>query len=117
MSPGGIKKIVGDAEALHVQLDYAGLEYTLRKNIETLTNKFHEDPDNVDNLKELALAVSIEGEMPFKLNLWAVQNTYFEMLHTILPERRWRAEHGTGGAHEWVELFIELGRNLSIRVD
>jgi hypothetical protein len=117
MSPEAIKNIVRDAEALHVKLDYAGLEYILRKNIETQTHKFHEDPDNLDTLKELALAVNLGREMPFKLNLWSVQNTYFEILHTILPEWRWKAEHGIASADEWVEHFVELGRNLSIRVD
>jgi alpha-amylase/alpha-mannosidase (GH57 family) len=117
LSLDAIANIVRDSQALHIELDDPGLEYTLRKNIENLTQGFREDPDSYDLLKELETAVSIGLKMPFQLNLWAVQNTYFEMLHTVLPERRWKAEHGTPGANEWVELFLELGRKLSVRTD
>ena len=117
LSPDTVYNIAKDAKALHIELDDPGLEYTLRKTIEDLTQKFREDHDNYDLLKELETAVSIGREMPFELNLWAVQNTYYEMLHTVLPERRWKAEHGTPGANEWVELFVELGRKLSVCVD
>ena len=117
MSPEAIHNIIKDAQDLHIELDYPGLEYSFRKNIETLTHKLREDPDDIGKLKQLLSAVSLGKEMPFELNLWIVQNNYYEMLHTLLPERRWKAEHGAEGAHEWVEQFVELGRKLSVRVD
>jgi hypothetical protein len=112
-----IRDIIKEAQALHIDLDGAGLEYTLRKTIEKLSQKFHEDPGSPDSLRQLEAAVSLGKEMPFDLNLWAVQNRYFEMLRTVLPEWRWKAEHGVEAAHEWVEHFIALGRALSVRVD
>ena len=39
------------------------------------------------------------------------------MMHTVLPERRWKAEHGAPAANEWVGHFVELGRKLSVHVD
>ena len=117
MSPEAIQNIVKDARALRIELDDAGLEYTLRKNVEKLARKFREDPDDLGNLKQLMTAVSLGKEMPFELNLWTVQNIYYEMLHTVLPERRWKAEHGDEAAHEWVGRFVELGQKLSVRVD
>ncbi len=117
MSPEDIQNIVNDAQALRIELDDAGLEYTLRMKIEKLAQKFHEDPQDLDNLKQLMTVVSLGKAMPFELNLWTVQNIYYEMLHTVLPEWRWKAEHGAEAAHEWIEQFIELGRKLSMRVD
>ena len=117
MSPEAIHNIIKDAQDLHIELDYPGLEYSFRKNIETLTHKLREDPDDIGKLKQLLVAVSLGKEMPFELNLWIVQNNYYEMLHTLLPERRWKAEHGAEDAHEWVEQFVDLGRKLSVRVD
>ena len=117
MSPEAIQNIVNDAQALHIELDDAGLEYTLRKKVEKLAQKFRDDPDDLDSLKQLMTVVSLGKEMPFELNLWTVQNIYYEMLHTVLPEWRWKAEHGAEAAHEWVGQFIELGRKLSVRVD
>ena len=117
LSPEAVQNIVRDAQALRIKLDDIGLEYTLRKNIERLANQFLDDPDNLDNLKRLTSAVDVGKEMPFQLNLWVVQNTYYEMMHTVLPERRWKAERGAEEATEWVEQFIELGRKLSVRVE
>ncbi len=117
MSTEIIREIIKEAQTLHIELDGAGLEYTLRKTVEKLIQRLQEDPDNLDSLRQLEAAVSLDQEMPFDLNLWAVQNRYFEMLHTVLPEWRWKAEHGAEAAHEWVELFVALGRELSVRVD
>lgn len=117
LSPDVIGNIVNEAQALHIDLDEAGLEYTLRKTIERRTRIFRANPENLDSLRQLAAAAKLGREMPFDLNLWAVQNIYFEMLHTVFPEWRWKAEHGDEAAHAWVEYFLALGRELSVRVD
>ena len=117
MSPEAVHNIVKEARTLHIALDDAGLEYTLRKRIKKLAQKVCEDPDDLGSLKQLTAAVSLSKEMPFEMNLWSAQNIYFEMLHTALPEMRWKSEHGEEAANEWVGQFIELGRQLSVRVD
>jgi hypothetical protein len=61
--------------------------------------------------------VSLGSEMPFNVNFWSVQNIYYEMLHTVFPEWRWKSKHGDEAANEWVGLFLDLGRKLSVRVD
>jgi hypothetical protein len=100
-----------------MELEYTGLEYTLRKQIENMMKTFSENPDDLDLLKGLAVAVNLGNQMPFQLKPWAFQNIYFEMMHTVLPERRWKAEHGDAEAREWVEIFVDLGNKLSVRVD
>lgn len=117
MSPETVRNMIKEAGELRLALDKAGLEYALRNTLERLTNQFSNNPDDPEVLKELLTAVSLGKEMPFELNLWIVQNTYFEMMHTVLPERRWKADHGSEPAHEWVERFVELGRKLSVKVD
>jgi hypothetical protein len=51
------------------------------------------------------------------LNFWKVQNIYYEMLNTVFPEWRRKCEHGEAEAHGWVKTFLQLGRELSIKVD
>jgi hypothetical protein len=55
--------------------------------------------------------------MPFEVRLWRVQNIFYEMVHTVLPEWRWKAEHGEAEAHDWVAIFLQLGHDLSVKVD
>jgi hypothetical protein len=50
------------------------------------------------------------------LNLWKAQNNYYEILQTVYPEFRDRAEKGDENARTWVGLFTSLGDKLSIRV-
>lgn len=117
MSPDAIQNIVKEARSLHINLDDAGLAYTLARSLEGLTHQFHMDPDDIQNLEKLETAVHLARSLPFEVNLWKVQNTYFEMMHTVLPEWRWKAEHGTEAANEWVTHFVSLGQALSVRVD
>jgi hypothetical protein len=46
------------------------------------------------------------------LNLWKVQNTYWEMLQKIAPAFHERAAGGDEAARSWVERFKALGERL-----
>jgi len=78
---------------------------------------FLENHNDFKYLQQLAIAVSLVRTMPFEVRLWRAQNIYVEMLHTVLPEWRWKAEHGEAEAHDWVTTFLQLGRDLSVKVD
>ncbi|MEN6438515.1 MAG: DUF3536 domain-containing protein [Syntrophobacter sp.] len=117
ISSDAIQNFLGEAQALHIEFDAVGLGYTLKQSMERLTRKFRGEPGDLGTLKQLDTAVKLAVALPFEVNLWEVQNTYYEMLHTVLPKWRWNAEHGSKEANEWVACFVELGRKLSVRVD
>jgi alpha-amylase/alpha-mannosidase (GH57 family) len=117
ISPEVIHNLLKDAQALHVEFDAVGLGYALKHSLEGLAQKFHDNPDDFENLKQLDTAIGVASTLPFEVNLWKIQNTYYEMLHTAFPEWRWKAEHGTEEAHRWVTCFVGLGEKLAVRVD
>jgi hypothetical protein len=117
IDPEGIQKLLDEASALQVKLDGVSLEYTLRQTLERLMAGFRETPGDFGRLEQIDGVVGIAKGLPFELNLWKVQNIYYEMLNTVFPEWRWKAEHGEAEAHDWVETFLQLGRELSIKVD
>jgi hypothetical protein len=98
-------------------LHEVSLEFTMRRTSERLAVRFRENPDDFTCLRQLAAAVSLVRTMPFEVRLWEAQNIYFELTHTVSPEWRWRAAHGEAEAHDWVEVFLQLGRDLSAKVD
>ncbi len=117
VDPEAVQTLLVEARALKVTLDGVSLEYTLRLTLERLAAGVRENPGDFKGLRQLAKGVSLAKTMPFEVILWKIQNVYFEMVRTVLPEWRWKAEHGEAEAKEWLAIFLPLGRDLSVKVD
>ena len=117
IDPEDIQNSLTEARFLKVKLDEVSLEFTMRRTLERLAAVFRENPGEFNNLRQLAAGVSLVRTVPFEVRLWEVQNIYYEMVHTVLPEWRWKAEHGETEAQDWVATFLQLGRDLSVKVD
>ncbi|MGB8993178.1 MAG: DUF3536 domain-containing protein [Desulfobaccales bacterium] len=116
LSPEVVQSALEESRALKVQLDGVSLAYTLKNTLEGLAERFRDNPDELDGLKHLEAAVEVANALPFEVNLWTVQNIFYEMCHTVYPEWQWRAEHGTEEAHEWLAHFVALGEKLSVHI-
>jgi hypothetical protein len=112
-----IRSLLEEACLLEICLEGAGLEYALRKGIERLAERFRQHPLDVEYLEQLKDAVNLETELPFAVNLWRVQNIYYEMLTSVYPQQCLQSDQGPGEARNWVEHFTGLGQRLSIKVD
>ena len=55
--------------------------------------------------------------LPLALNLWKVQNAYWEMCQKTLPEFNQHASAGDEQAQAWLEDFFRLGQTLGFAVD
>ncbi len=117
LEPETIQILLVEALALQINLDGIDLGYTLRQTLERLAARFRETPDDFTCLRQLAAAVNLAKTLPFEVRLWKVQNIYYEMVYTVFPEWRWKAEHGEAEAQEWVTVFLQLGQDLSVKVD
>ena len=73
-------------------------------------------PEDIDFLKELLAAAEMLRILPFPVDLWKVQNLYHEMLKFTYPEFQTRVQRGNEAAQEWLNQFVPLGQQLSIRV-
>jgi alpha-amylase/alpha-mannosidase (GH57 family) len=112
-----IRSLLAEARLLEIPLEGAGLEFSLRKAVEGLAEKFQADPSNLEYLQQLEAAVALGTALPFAVELWHVQNIYYEMLNSVYPEQRRQSELGQEEARAWVEHFVALGGKLSVRVD
>jgi alpha-amylase/alpha-mannosidase (GH57 family) len=109
--------ILEQAHFLQVSLNPGYLEFTLRKTLERLAERFKECPSEVLYLGHLEETVRLVNGLPFEVNLWKVQNLYYEMMQAVYPGWRWRAEQGQEDAQVWVNHFLGLGEKLSVHVD
>jgi (1->4)-alpha-D-glucan 1-alpha-D-glucosylmutase len=121
-----VAEIVPDPEHIHttleraqmwlVELDAAGLTYTIQKTMEQLVEQVHTHTDELETLQTLEAFVDVMRSMPFDVDFWKIQNAYFEMVNTVYVEMQERADEGDEDARLWATHFIALGDKLGIRV-
>ena len=111
-----ISSLLDETETWKVELDTEGLSYQLQQTLERMMAKFVAIPEDVTLLKELLATAEMACSVPFPVDLWKVQNLYHEMLQSTYPEFQKRTQQGDESAVEWLDQFVALGQQLSIRV-
>jgi alpha-amylase/alpha-mannosidase (GH57 family) len=112
-----IHNLLEEARVLQVELDAASLEYALRKTLERLAQVFRDHVSDLHFLRHLDDGLALALELPFEVNLWKVQNIYYEQLQTIYPHWCQLASQGQPEAQAWVDHFASLGEKLAIHLD
>jgi len=110
-----IRSLLDEAGAWNVDLDREGLDYLLQQTLGKMMAKLVATPEDIALLKNLADSIALIRSVPFTVDLWKVQNLYYEMLKTAYPELRKRAQQGDETAAEWVTQFVSLGQQLLMR--
>ncbi len=109
-----IYMLLEQSSAERIPLDGPGLAYSLEKNLSRLMERFSNKPQNSGLLKKIDATLDLVSRIPFPVNLWRVQNLYYELAHTCFPPSSGIDEdHG----REWAGHFLSLGRKLWIRVE
>jgi hypothetical protein len=111
-----IETLVDTAKSWHVDLDVDGISYDLQESLERMMTALVASPEDSHILKDLIDCIRLTTNMPFDIDLWKVQNLYWDMLQTRYPEFKKRTEKRDKRAAEWVKDFNSLGDLLKIRV-
>jgi alpha-amylase/alpha-mannosidase (GH57 family) len=111
-----IALLLRQARQRRVTLDAAGLGFAVRRAMQRLGADFKSVPTETSRIKMLEAFVDLVKSLPFPVALWDLQNVYYELMHSLLPEMRERAETGDKAAREWFDQFTSLGKKLSVRV-
>jgi alpha-amylase/alpha-mannosidase (GH57 family) len=109
-----INILLEQAHAERISLNREGLAYALEKNLSLMMERFSKRPQNFGLLKKLEATLDLVAKLPFSVNLWHVQNLYYELAHDQLPNA---AQHGEEHGREWSAHFLSLGRKLGINVE
>jgi alpha-amylase/alpha-mannosidase (GH57 family) len=111
-----IQSHIEEAQALAVPLDTTTLEFTLRRTLERLSEAFRAQPGDLETFARLARGVSLARRLPFPVVFWVIQNRCWDAMETTLPVMRTRAATGDAAAHAWVDRFVTLCEDLSLRL-
>jgi alpha-amylase/alpha-mannosidase (GH57 family) len=98
-----------------VSLDHAGLEFAFRRTLERAAGKVVTDR-TLAALEQLCDATALLPQLPFTVNLWRVQNIFYELLQEEYPDQLERRTLGNETARQWTVRFEDLGRALGIKI-
>ncbi|MDP2931283.1 MAG: DUF3536 domain-containing protein, partial [Chloroflexota bacterium] len=107
--------LLNEAKMWKIDLDAEGLGYLLQQTLKETMARLVSTPDDLALLKSLVNTVTLVRSLPFEVNLWQVQNLYYQMLRTIYPGFQ-KKSRGSPADRDWVTQFISLGEQLSIEV-
>jgi hypothetical protein len=114
MDRGRISGLLETARRDGVTLESEGLSYLLRKRMNSEMQALVNAPGNLERLRRIESAVQFVRTLPFEVDLWKVQNLYWEVLQTAYPALR---ESNEPSSREWTQRFAALGEALRIRLD
>ncbi|MBV9073285.1 MAG: DUF3536 domain-containing protein [Acidobacteria bacterium] len=108
-----VRNLLNQAKDEGIQLDSAGLAYVMERKLNRLMQQLHRRPLNGGLLRKILLLLDLLRELPFAVNLWKVQNLYYDMSRAQYPELAAQSSAPKG----WADDFLELGRKLRIHVE
>jgi alpha-amylase/alpha-mannosidase (GH57 family) len=111
-----IENLLHEAQLEGISLDSTSLEFSFRRAVERLAEKFSENYEDISTLQELESAIQLLGRLPFEVDLWKVENICYEMLQTSYKEFQTRADRGDEEARAWVRGLTSIAESLAVRV-
>ena len=98
-----------------VVLDSGTLEFSYRLSLERLAEAFSAEP-SLAALETLSRSAGALQHLPFSVELWKVQNLFYEVLQRQYPDQQQAQRRGEETARRWIAGFQSLGRLLRVAV-
>jgi alpha-amylase/alpha-mannosidase (GH57 family) len=111
-----IRHLVREAQNWGLRLDTPVLEYRFGTMLRRAAERWREQPMNLELMELIATALDVARDMPFEPNLWALQNTFFDLIGTATAEHVRLAKTPDPTMRAWVDAFLTLGDKLGIDV-
>ena len=98
-----------------VVFDSATLEFAYRQSLERLAKAFSAEP-SLAALETFQEAASILEHLPFVVNLWKVQNLFYQLLQKQYPAQKNDQLKGDETARQWIGCCQNIARLLHVKV-
>jgi hypothetical protein len=85
--------------------------FVITNKLERLMQELAKQPHEIERVKSLQKFVEAVMPFPLGLNLWRVQDIYWEMLQKVAPQYQQQAQT-EDFAREWLNEFAALGERL-----
>lgn len=109
--PVEVRTLLEEARGADVELDDRDLAYALERGLARHAAALRESPLEMEVLEHFASAVRLAAALPFEVDLWEVQNVWYDLCRTTHDEQAARSgKHSEAAA--WVHLFASLAEPL-----
>ncbi len=112
IDPERLRALLREAEPRGPQVLDADISFLVKNKMERMIVQLKLNPNDPEQMRVLEQVAAAVMPLPLGLNLWKVQNTYWEMAQSLLPETRRRANEGDPGAQACLKEFVTLGERL-----
>jgi alpha-amylase/alpha-mannosidase (GH57 family) len=112
-----IRSLLEDARRREIMLDAEGLAFAFQNTLEALAARLREAPDDLAQLNRLEAAARLAKAAPFEVNLWNLQNAFYDLRRDHSGTVRARADAGETRARTWLETFHALAEHVGVAVD
>ncbi len=109
-----IQSYLKEAAATSIALDVPGLEYAIRRRLETEAEVFAAVPSNQEVVQKLTTLLKFVSTLPFPVVLWEVQNICYGPLIRTMDELREQAQAENATTKNIFEALALLRENLRI---
>jgi len=111
-----VRRLLKEASSLHVDLDKATVEFSVRKRIEEVAAEFASHPAGLGTLKRLDSLLELALSLPFRVRLWETQNTVYAPLLKSYQEWRLEAEKGDLDAQGWLRVLTAVSEKVGMKL-
>jgi Domain of unknown function (DUF3536) len=93
------------------------ISYAVKSKLERLIQDLAGQPDDINRIAAIHQFADAIMPVDLGLNLWKVQDIYWDLLQKVAPNFRSKAQAGDEGAREWLNQFAGLGERLGFAVE
>jgi alpha-amylase/alpha-mannosidase (GH57 family) len=112
-----VRDLLQEVQSAKVDLDIKGVAFAMERSMERVARQLLAQPDDETLLGMLEALATTARALSFDVDVWQVQNIYFDLMKQHYPRFRELAADGDARATQWVGSFTRLGEQLAISVD
>jgi alpha-amylase/alpha-mannosidase (GH57 family) len=112
-----VRDLLEEVRSAQVELDVKTVGYAIERSMERVARQLAENPEDQTLLETLEALATTARSLAFDIDVWQVQNIYFDLMKLTYPRLRVLAAVGETRASEWVSAFMRLGEQLAVSVD
>jgi alpha-amylase/alpha-mannosidase (GH57 family) len=111
-SPENVRLLLDAAQRDGVALDGATLGYVLKRRLDAMGDELAVYP-HAQSLERYREILNVVRTLPFEVDLWKLQNTFYQLLQTVYPEIAITEDEQS---RRWAQEFAALGELLGVDV-
>jgi alpha-amylase/alpha-mannosidase (GH57 family) len=111
-----IRALLEDAGKREIMLDAEGLGFAFQNTLESMAAALRDDPDDLGKLQRLEEVARLATSAPFEVNLWNLQNAFYDLRRDHSGTVRARADAGDRRARAWLDAFHSLADIVRVAV-